>query len=317
MGNNKESKGTSYNATFREGAARRVAETGWRWTRAFVLVAVAAAATGAQAVDVDAGDYTALPAGTNLGMVYYQHAERNKLYSAGNRVPINAGLDSDVGILRGVHFMNIGGYIVDPQFLLPFGKLKGKDDLSALGSGSGTGDLILAATAWLVNDPKAKTYFGITPFLFLPTGTYDRNKALNLGENRWKFALQGGYITPLSDSVTLDLIGDVTVFGKNNDFGANSQTLKQKPQFQGQTYLRYHVSPAFDLRAGLSYTGGGETTVNGVSQNDRIATSKFSLGGAYFVGPKTQVLATYGRDLNVHQGLKESGRINLRILQIF
>ena len=28
---------------------------------------------------------------------------------------------------------------------------------------SGTGDLILAATAWLVNDPKAKTYFGITP----------------------------------------------------------------------------------------------------------------------------------------------------------
>ncbi|HQT19175.1 MAG TPA: transporter [Thiobacillus sp.] len=319
MDSNKESKGTSYNATFRERAARRVTETGWRWTRAVVLVAIAAAATGAQAVDVDAGDYTALPAGTNLGLVYYQHAERNKLYSGGNQVPINAGLDSDVGILRGVHFMKIGDYIVDPQFLLPFGKLKGKDGLSALGSGSGTGDLILAATAWLVNDPKAKTYFGITPFLFLPTGTYDRSKALNLGENRWKFALQGGYITPLSESVTLDMIGDVTVFGKNDDFGAGatSQTLKQKAQFQVQSYLRYHVSPAFDLRAGLSHTWGGETTVNGVNQNDRGATSKFSLGGAYFIGPKTQLLATYGRDMDVRQGLKESGRINLRVLQIF
>jgi len=258
-----------------------------------------------------------MPAGTNLGMVYYQHAERNKLYSAGNQVPIKAGLDSDVGILRAVHFMEIGGIIVDPQFLLPFGNLKGKDDMSALGSGSGIGDLMLVATAWLVNDPKAKTYFGISPYLYLPTGTYDRNEALNLGENRWKFALQGGYITPLSDSVSLDLIGDVMVFGKNDDFGAASQTLEQKPLYQGQTFLRYHVSPTFTLSAGLSYTAGGETEVNGVSRNDRISTSKYSLGGSYFIGPKTQVLATYGRDLNVDEGLKETGRINMRILQMF
>lgn len=317
MHSNNEPKDTSYDATHRRGTVRRIADTGRRWARAFVLIATAVMATGAQAVDVDAGDYTALPAGTNLGLVYYQHAERNKAYSGGTRVPIKPGLNSDVGILRGVHFMDIGGYIVDPQFLLPFGKLKGKDDLSALGSGNGTGDLILAATAWLVNDPKAKTYFGITPFLFLPTGSYDRNKALNLGENRWKFALQGGYITSLSDSVSLDLIGDVTVFGKNDDVGPTSKTLKQKAQFQGQAYLRYHLSPAFDLRAGLSHTRGGETSVDGVGQNDRSATSKFSLGGAYFVGPKTQILATYGRDLDVHQGLKESGRINLRLLQIF
>ena len=162
--------------TPREGAARRIAGTGRKWLSAFAFAATALTATGAQAVEVDAGDYTALPAGTNLGIVYYQHAQRDKLYSGGNRVPINPGLDSDVGILRGVHFMDIGGYIVDPQFLLPFGKLKAKDDLSALGTGSGTGDLILAATVWLVNDPKAKTYVGLTPFLYLPTGTYDRNK---------------------------------------------------------------------------------------------------------------------------------------------
>ncbi|ERK98906.1 hypothetical protein O999_02015 [Pseudomonas putida LF54] len=32
---------------------------------------------GALALDVDAGDYTALPKDTNLGLIYYQHAERN------------------------------------------------------------------------------------------------------------------------------------------------------------------------------------------------------------------------------------------------
>jgi Putative MetA-pathway of phenol degradation len=287
----------------------------WRSVAAIASVATAALApTPACAIDVDAGDYTALPAGTNLGLLYYQHAQRNRAYDNGNRVPINARLDSDVGILRGVHFMDIGGYIVDPQFLLPFGKLKGKNDLSALGSESGIGDLLLAATVWF-NKPGSKENFGITPFIFVPTGSYDRNAALNLGENRWKFALQAGWIKPLSDSVTMDLIGDFTLHGKNDKFG--SSTLKQKPLFQFQGWWRYHLSPQLDLRFGLSHVTGGETKVDGVNQDDRQATSKFSLGAAWFVAPTTQLLATYGQDIKVKNGLKENARLNLRLLQIF
>ncbi len=278
--------------------------------------ATAMVALPAHAIDVDAGDYTALPAGTVLGLGYYQHATRNKLYSGGDQVPINAGLDSDVGILRGVYFMDIGGYIVDPQFLLPFGKLKAKKDVSALGSESGLADLVLAATVWFTK-PGAKEHFGITPFVYVPTGSYDKNSPLNLGENRWKFALQAGWIKPLSDSVTMDLIADVTAFGKNDEFGATSSTLKQKALFQFQGWWRYHFSPAADVRLGLSHTTGGENKIDGVAQDDRTATTKLSLGGAYFVSAKTQLLATYGRDLKVREGFKENNRINLRLLQIF
>lgn len=275
------------------------------------------AAQQAQAVDVDAGDYTALPAGTNLAILYAQHAERDALYAQGKKAPINARLDSNVGIARGVHYMDIGGYIVDPQFLLPFGQLEAKGDLSALGKGSGVGDLILAATVWVVNQPKTNTYFGITPFLFLPTGGYDKNKALNLGENRWKLALQGGFITGLTDKLLLDVIGDVTVYGKNSEFGASNASMKQDASFQLQTFLRYNLTPALDLRAGLSYTTGGETKVNGVAQNDEARNSKMTLGAAYFVRPTTQLIFNYGRDLSVHNGFKESNRLNFRILQVF
>lgn len=274
------------------------------------------AVSPAAAIDVDAGDYTALPAGTNLGALYYQHAGRNELYSGGNRVPIRAGLDSDVGILRGVHFTEIGGYIVDPQFLLPFGKLKAKDDLAALGNASGVGDLILAATVWFTR-PTDKTHFGITPYLFVPTGKYDNKSALNLGENRWKFILQAGLITPVAEKLTLDLVADAQVHGKNDDFGAASQTLKQKPLYQLQGWLRYHLTPAADLRFGVSDSRGGKTEIDGVDQNDRLSTSKLSVGGSYFVRPTTQLLATYGRDKSVRQGLKEDNRINLRLLQVF
>jgi len=270
----------------------------------------------AAAVDVDAGDYTALPAGTNLAMAYYQDATRDALYSSGDKQPIDAGLDSRVGILRGVHFTEIGGYIVDPQFLLPFGELEAKDDLSALGDAKGFGDLILAATVWLVNQPESSTYFGITPFVYVPTGDYKHDDALNLGENRWKFVLQGGYITGLSDKWTLDLIGDVTLYGENDEFGASKATMKQDPSVQLQGFLRYQLAANWDLRGGLSHTFGGETKVGGVNQDDQIKTSKFTLGTSWFVAPTLQFSVNYGRDIEVENGFEEQHRLNLRVLKI-
>lgn len=274
-------------------------------------------ADSASALTVDAGDYTALPAGTNLGLLYYQHAERDSLYADGHKQPIDAGLDSDVGILRGVHFMQLGDYIVDPQFLLPFGNVRAKDDLSDLGSDSGTGDLILAATVWLLNEPEQRRYFGITPFLWLPTGSYDNDNAINLGENRWKFALQAGYIQGLTDKLTLDLVGDVTFFGDNDDYGSASVTHKQDAQYEGQAFLRYNFTERFDVRAGVSKTWGGESEIDDLDMDDKPGTTKFTVGTSYFVTPSTQLMVNYGQDLSVDNGLKEDNRINFRILQLF
>lgn len=271
----------------------------------------------ALAIDIDAGDYTALPPGTNLAMGYYQFATRDALYSDGNKAPINAGLDSHIGILRGVHFTEIGGFTVDPQFLLPIGKLEGKDDTSSLGDTTGIGDLTLAATVWLLNEPESNTYFGITPFIYAPTGSYDRKDALNLGENRWRYALQAGYITGLTPKMSLDLAGDVTFYGENDKFGAANATLKQDPSYQFQGFLRYHMSPQWDLRAGLSHTLGGETSINGVDQDNRMSYTKMTLGTAWFATPSLQLLANYGRDLSVKNGFKEKHRINLRVLKAF
>ncbi|WP_342619312.1 transporter [Rhodoferax sp. GW822-FHT02A01] len=269
------------------------------------------------AIDIDAGDYTALPEGTNVGLVYAQHAERNTLYAKGQQVPGTNGLDSDIGILRLIHFTKIGDYVVDPQVLLPFGNLKATGGLApALGQANGTGDLIFAATVWTLNDPASRRYFGITPFLYAPTGTYDANKALNLGENRWKYALQAAYIHGFGDKWTVDVAADVTAYGENNDAGGG-KNLKQDASSQVQAFLRYSPSATWDLRAGLSYAHTGATQLGGVDQGNASNVTKMQLGTAVFVGPKTQVLATWGRDLNVDNGFQESSRLNLRLLQVF
>ena len=287
----------------------------YRLTRIATLVAMLS--TGpAHALDVDAGDYTALPAGTNLALLYYQHASRDALYQHGRRADLDAGLTSDIGIFRAVHFADVADHRIDVQFLLPFGRLEGKDDLATMGTAHGMGDLILASAVWLLNSPDTGRYFGITPYLFLPTGNYDRHDALNLGENRWKFVLQAGYITPLSKTVTLDVVADATLFGDNDDFGASGATLEQKPLYQFQTFLRYHLSPQWDLRAGLSHAFGGETSVDGVNQDDRTRTTKANVGTAWFATPSVQVVFNFGRDLSVENGLREDNRVNLRLLKV-
>jgi hypothetical protein len=39
-----------------------------------------------------------------------------------------------------------------------------------LGSRSRVADLTLAATVWAIENPADREYFGITPFLYVPTG---------------------------------------------------------------------------------------------------------------------------------------------------
>lgn len=269
------------------------------------------------AVDADAGDYTPLPAGSNLALVYYQTASRDELYSSGDEVEGDFSLASDVGMIRAVHFMEIGGYIVDPQFLLPFGTLDADKDIASFGKESGIGDLLLVATVWLVNKPEENTYLGVTSYVSLPTGTYDNNKALNLGENRYKSTLQVGYISSLTDNISFDLVADVTMYGENDEFGADKATMKQDASFQLQGYLRYNMNPGWDFRVGLSQTFGGEGEVDGVKLNDKAEISKMSLGTTYFITPTIQFLASYGRDLSVENGFKEDSRLNFRVMKIF
>jgi hypothetical protein len=253
-----------------------------------------------------------------VGVLYAQHAERNRLYAGGQRVPGDMGLDSDIGILRVIHFMKIGGFTVDPQFLLPFGRLSAQGDLGpVLGKRSGTADLILAATVWTLEDPQNRRYFGITPFVFAPTGTYDAAKPMNLGENRWKYALQAAYVHGVGDKWTFDFAADITAYGRNDKANPAGDDLEQKPTLQFQGFVRYAMSPTWDLRAGLSHARTGETKLAGVSNDDDAKITKMQLGSAVFVGPKTQLLATWGRDLKVDNGFKESSRLNLRLLQLF
>lgn len=292
-----------------------------KFRRVLPVVAAAAACFGSpcHAIDLEAGDYTALPAGTNVGLLYLQHAARDKLYSRGQRLPSSGSLVSDIGILRGVHFTELGGYIANPQFLLPFGRLYGKGGLGGLGSNTGVGDLILAAAVF-GSRPGDTVHYAVMPYLWLPTGQYDRTDPLSLGENRWKAALQVGGSMPLASALTVDLMADVTVFGRNrdaNDGNGGATTLSQKPFFDVQAHLRYQANASTDLRLQLAQSFGGETKLAGTWQDNRLSSTRVKLGVGHFFRPGTQVIGSYLQDLKVREGFKISRGVQVRLLQLF
>lgn len=269
----------------------------------------------ARAIDLDAGDYDTAPAGTTAALLYLQDGEKDGLYSGSTKEPGDNKLDADIGIARFVHYTTWLDHLVQPQVLVPFGHLAGKDDASGLGSASGLGDIIFAMPMWFVNDTTAHEYLGVTPYLYVPTGSYDASKALNLGENRWKGNLQSAYSRRLAPHVAWDVSADVTVYGDNTN-AAGGGSLSQDPGYEVQTNMRYFLSDTSDVRAGISYTDAGKTTQNGISSN-AFTESKFWVGTAFFFLPKTQAILTWGSDIAVSNGFKDISQINLRLLQVF
>lgn len=273
--------------------------------------------TSAYALDVDPGDYAPLPDGSNLGLVYYKTVKRDSSYNDKHKVSSNSKLDTQVTILRAVHYKKVNDYLMNFQILLPAARFSAGGDISGLGKETGIGDPILASTIFLNKDATASNSFGIAQYLTLPVGSYDHKRSLNVGENRWQYVLQLGYIGSITDKLLYDVTGDVTVFGKNTKYTENKLTLKQEPQYQMQGYLRYKTSDKSEIYAGYSRHFKGETKVGNQWQRDVSNQQKFMLGASYFLTSRTQILGTLGGDTTVDNGFKEKSSVGLRLLHVF
>lgn len=110
----------------------------------FFLLLILIGSAPVLAVEVAPGDYSQFPDGTTVGLLYYQHASTGSAHSRGEKVSSDYNLTSDIGMLRLLHTLQISETAtLDPQFLLPFGRISGGGDAASLGSASGTSDLIL------------------------------------------------------------------------------------------------------------------------------------------------------------------------------
>ncbi|MBW0448300.1 transporter [bacterium M00.F.Ca.ET.228.01.1.1] len=270
----------------------------------------------AGAVEVDPGDYEQYPAGATIGVLYYNYSATNAYYSNGNKTS-DFDLQSNIGTARLLHVFKLTDRLtIDPQFLLPFGHISGFGNASALGSTTGVGDLILTAPLKLrLND--AKDIAAATVYLYVPTGSYNQNRALNFGANRWSMDFQAAYIKHFSPHWALDLVGDAIWYGNNTSYGASGVTQHQRMSYSAQAMVRYMPDPGTSIGLGLTQLWGGQTSVDGVGNNDALRTTRMRLTASKFVTRADQVQIQLGTDLSVKNGPKDSVLVGLRYAHIF
>lgn len=287
--------------------------------RYFMYMFLITSSAQAAVNDVLPGDYFPLTTGKSSLAVYAFDRQSTGPYSKGAKL-LNGNLNTQIAVLRGAHFIMLGDTPIALTAVLPWSQNSvGPAPLAGLlgKEATGTGDLRIGATSWLVANRQSGEYVGVTGMLFMPTGAYNNRQALNTGENRYKFTLNAGWIRPLSNSLILEALPELVWYGDNTDY-VGGKTLAQKTSRSLTSYLRYRLNPNWQFHLGAQINRGGETQLNGIGQNNAPDNTRAMLGTTYLTDDKThQWIFRVAKDTVIRNGFMTKSEVMLRYQNMF
>lgn len=274
--------------------------------------ALAALGSPAWAVGDGPRAYQLVPNETNIVSVFGLALRGNQSADPGT-VFEGGDIDLNLGLVQYTRAFELGGRQAAGIVVAPFGESAGSfqfGNFEVDGDASGLGDLIVGGVLTLVGPPPLTTEeflaydpeltVGVLAKLFLPTGEYDSDNAINLGANRVAFQLGLPTVYYVGDSLldpqltTFEILPAVTFYGANEDpFGGAGETT-QDPLFTLETHVTRNLNQALWVSLDALYTYGGETSTDGVS-NDNVQNS-LALGGTFNINfsPATSLKLSYG-----------------------
>lgn len=246
-----------------------------------VLVLVPAVA-GAQELEPRA--YSNAPVGLNFFIAGYAYSEGG--LSTDPSSPLqDAQLNINTGAIAYARSLDLWGKSGKVDIILPYSQLAG----NALAAGqlverhvSGFGDPRFRVSVNLYGAPalSMQEFAAYHPDLVVgasiqvsaPGGQYDPSKLVNIATNRWSIKPDVGFSKPFG-AFTLDLTAGVIYYTNNDDyFGGKSRD--QDPIYTVQTNLSHNFGAGVWAALGATFYRGGETTVNGVRNNDELSNSR-------------------------------------------
>ncbi len=286
---------------------------------AILLSSVAANSFGA-VNDIFPTDYVSNNVGDTVATLYMRNSDSKGVYKNGKQI-LNESAHAQIDALRLSHTVNTFGY--NTAFVGVITRAKVKFEGAFLEAtnkqyNSGYADSRAGLTTWLVSNNAKMEYLALTTMVSLPTGQYDGNKAFNIGENRYKAIVGGGYVNRFMDNnigeLFFEFSPEVVYYGANNKF--QGKKLEQKPSFSMTGYLRYRPVTSAGFFIGGQTNKGGETIVNGKPMGDSAGNTRIMGGVAVFV-LGTQVVLRGAKDIGVYNGLRNTNEVTLRLQKTF
>jgi hypothetical protein len=204
---------------------------------------------------------------------------------------------------------------------LPYGNIQPAGSLENYPTTTGIGDISLATAIWPYVNRETRTYFGVAGFLTIPTGNYTNTQTFNLGENRFKTALQIGLQKAIVGNLDGMIAVDTIWYGGNSQCAgacgsATNVPLTQKPLTTIQISPVYKINQNFTVGASYFYVTGGATEINNVHQNNVINTQRFLLSGLAYTDFGRFALQ-YGRDMTIENGFIQTRVLAIRYMKQF
>jgi len=232
----------------------------------------------AAAQEMEPRTYSAVPIGTNFIVVDYARSSGGILFDPSLPVTnLQAKINTySLGIS---HSFGLFGHVASVAFSMPYananltGNVEGAPGQAYR---SGLGDVRFRFAVNLLGGPALTpaefaqrnpgTILGASVSIIAPTGQYVPSRLINVGSNRWAFKPEVGLSQPLGNWFVEGAAG-VWLFTDNSDFfGGRRRSQDPLPVFQW--HGGYTWRPGLWISADMTFYTGGQTSVNGVQDND-------------------------------------------------
>ena len=255
------------------------------------LLAVALLPGVVSATDVEPRLYSNVPVGVNFVQLSYAHSKGDVSFD--NSVPVeDVEGEVDQVILsysRGIDVFGRSGLLT---VAVPWGEagLKGLylgEPASGRRNGVGDPRFRLSVNLWgapALKPQEFRTYqqetiVGMTLTVAPPLGSYQPERIINIGTNRWSVEGQVG-VSHKRGPWTVESAAGVLWTSKNDEL-RGTNTLEQDSIALFRATLLYNLTPTAWFGTGLAYAYGGETTLNGFERDDRLANWRFGLAFSF------------------------------------
>ena len=262
--------------------------------------------------------YENTPVGTNQLELGYTYVHANASLDT-SLVVAGAKLNTNQGIIDYTRYFGLFHHLMWVEAGVPVAGLSGSiSGTNIQASTTGVGDssyafatLLKGAQALTVNQfehYQPTTTLGLSLTMTAPTGSYQPNKILNLGSDRWSFKPEFAWSHPFGreQKWELDAYANASFYTDNTSYHGKA-ILRQDPLPGLEGHLSYsftdNIWASFDTR----YSFRGTTTVDGVAQDN--AQQNFALGTEVSISlnPRNILIFEFARALVHNNGPAATG----------
>jgi len=292
------------------------------------LCAIALIATPMLGMADNARDWQNTPVDMNFVFGYWNLLNSNTPIDSA--FPVDGlSVDADIYILRLARSFDLAGRNAAFQLLIPYADGTAKlDNAQLLGfekDNAGMGDVTAVFASNIFGGPAVTkeefsswqpgTFLSYALYVTAPTGDYDNDQIINIGANRWALKPEIAFGTPIGPT-WLEFNTYVSFYSDNDDhIGRNK--LEQRPMATLEGHYSYTINRALWVSLDGTYARGGETKVNGVTQDNEQENKTLGASLGFMLSPHFGGLVAYADSVSPQSDAADTNTWTVRLQYVW